>query len=723
MANIRRVISLCLVLCMFVTVLPMQALAADVTESTDITTEGGITTTTTTTTTTSTDEETGKVTVIVEVNKTTEGTAEDGTVVSGSESSTTTTVTNKDGVVVAESQIVNGSETQSKEEDVTPEHTGLPTVTVVLTPGAESTGTASDTETDTDVETVTDETGKSVTTTVTTTTTDRTVTASATENETVIEVTGSSEMTPLMPDREAYGDGDVDDEQLLPEYTYSGGFEDTTPVAAPEGGYDYRFTGFGQMSKWGAATENDGRTGALQFVLEYDPFFDPNSDDNKVVTDEEKFLAYCADIDTSGIDNYWYRIDALEDAGYYDEDSASYIRAIALNGYWGTTNTPDENGAYQTGSLMKLKEDMKAAVEAGILTGITVEEIDSLTEGQALNATQSAIWMHANENTNGTYVDTERLITKGFAANKSLRVDPSEEDRRNALAVFNYLMGLDPMEKPDYNEVIDADSFIVEDSMSITVGDQVADAAENADEDKDNDVYDVSLNFALVVTPDNANDDLVVQVVSLDENGNPVVVAQGRIAGGNAEEDAQNNFNNVVFDAETGIYTLQNLTLAENSDFNFDLKLVGTQHLEQGVYIFTSEVRNNVSSQTFVSILEGEKEVNVTKGYAIRFEVDETRNVIVDASWESNYDPIVEEEEPEVPEQDPADPEEQPEPPVFVVNVEEDDAIVIEEEPVPLADAPKTGSNTFVWFAIILAAAFCLAAVKFCGKKRQHETF
>ena len=705
MANIvKRIFAILMVACMFTSVLPMQALAADVTETTETTTEGGITTTTNTITTTSTDETTGKVTVIVEVSKNYGGTAEDGSTVTGKESSTSTVVT-QEGIVVAESKIVEGSETQTREEEITPENTGLPTVTVVLTPGEKATGTASGNTSSTEKESCADEYGKSVTTVTTTTDIDRTVTATATENETVVEVTGSSNMKPLIPDRSIDDDGDLTDEQLLPEYTYSGGFNDTEPVAAPEGGYDYRFTGFGQMSIYGAATENGGRTGALQFQLEYDPFFDPESDDNKVITDEDIFLAYCADIDTGGIDNFWYRLDSLEDSGYYDEESASYIRAIALNGYWGTGNTPDENGNYRLGSLRKLKEDMKAALSAGTLTGITAEEIDSLTEGQALNATQSAIWMHANETTNGTYVDTERLITKGYAADKSKRVEPSEQDRKNALAVFNYLMGLAPMEKPDHSEVIDEDAFIVEDSMSITVGDQVADAEANYDDDKTNDVYDVSLNFALVVTPDGSNDDMIVQVIGIDENGNPTLVAQGRTAGGDPEEDAQNNFNNVVYDAKSGIYTLENLTLAENSDFNFDLKLVGTQHLEHGVYIFNSEVRNGTSSQTFVSVLEGSKEVNVTKGYSICFNVDEEMQVTVETSWNSDYDPV---EEVGV------------EPDVFRFN-NNDDAEVIQDEEVPLASPAETGDNTLLWVVVIAAALLGLAAFNLRTVKRSRS--
>ena len=76
-------------------------------------------------------------------------------------------------------------------------------------------------------------------------------------------------------------------------------------------------------------------------------------------------------------------------------------------------------------------------------------------------------------------------------------------------------------------------------------------------------------------------------------------------------------------------------------------------------------------------------------------------------------------EEEEIPEEE----EELPPPPVFEVNIEDDGAVVIEEEPVPLADAPKTGSDTFLWALVILTAAMGLAVVRAFGRKRRHETF
>ena len=151
MAKIRRMISLCLVLCLFVTVLPMQALAADTTETT---TEGGITTTVETTTTTTTDEN-GNTTVTIVIDTTKTGTDESGATVDYKETQTDSTVTEtkEDGTVITtESSETVGSET--KEWDEIPEDLELSEeidtdVEVELVPGETTTGSVNETVTET----------------------------------------------------------------------------------------------------------------------------------------------------------------------------------------------------------------------------------------------------------------------------------------------------------------------------------------------------------------------------------------------------------------------------------------------------------------------------------------------------------------------------------------------------------------------------------------------
>ena len=123
-----------------------------------------------------------------------------------------------------------------------------------------------------------------------------------------------------------------------------------------------------------------------------------------------------------------------------------------------------------------------------------------------------------------------------------------------------------------------------------------------------------------------------------------------------------------------------------------------------------------------VGIAEGKQEVSVKASMTVSFSVDEENRVVAERSWNEEGDPTTEEIPPEEEELPPPVEEELPPPPVFEVNVE-DDTIEIPEEPVPLADAPKTGSDAIIWIALAIFAALGMAAVRFTNKKRQHETF
>ena len=219
-------------------------------------------------------------------------------------------------------------------------------------------------------------------------------------------------------------------------------------------------------------------------------------------------------------------------------------------------------------------------------------------------------------------------------------------------------------------------------------------------------MYNVDLNFALVVTPSADGDDLIVQVVSgFDADGQPIIAAQGRIAGGNAEEDKANGFNDVHYDEETGTYTLTGLSLTENTDYDFDLKLVGTQYLEKGVYVFTSEVRGNTPSQTFVGIAGGDKEVNVTKGFEISFDVSEKSMMVTERHWRKDNDPN-------------NDDRETPPPPAeYRMGFGVGQLEVIEEE-VPLAAPPQTGDMSILWFAMIAMSGCGLCILNLLEKRK-----
>jgi len=694
--TIKKVLAIILILC--VSVMPLQGFAE------------GLTTTTNTTETTTTDSN-GNTTVTITFTSSTTGTTADGITVNSSETRIDTTVTDADGNVISTAWQKKGSETREWTEEDNGNTPGQLKLTIPVEPGTTTDGSASKTTTSGGTTTITAE---------------RTGEATTTESEITVQATGASNLTPIQPDKSIV-DSDMSAEQLLEKWTYKPAKGAVAATAAPEG-YDYRYTSFGQMSDFYVGLEGGKYSGALQFQLEYDPYYVPGSTTNKTITPEDIFISYCADVDTDAKANYWYRLDSLEDSGYYDESSAEMIRAIALGGYWGTgTKTVvNEDGTTSVvnaiGSLAKLKDDMKAALKAGKISGITEAEIDALTQGQAVNATQAAIWTYANSTTGKAAVDKERLAIKGNGGDV-----PSAQDLKQTTAIYDYLLSLDPIKKGEANEVIDHDAFIKDGSMSLTIGDKVTVADANKDDNQDNDVYEVALNFALVVTPSNEKDDLIVQIITgYDSEGNPIISAQGRIAGGNTEEDSANGFHKVSYNAETGVYSLENLVLAENSDFNFDLKLVGTQYLQEGVYIFTSEARGTdsnkngilddsekVYSQTFVTLLEGDKEVNVRQGFTMNFNVDENNKIVTKRSWKDEYDPSF---TPDGEEPIPVPPRENK---VIVRKPTE----TIIDEAVPLAAVPKTGDLSIILIGIIAAAALGLIILTFCSKntKAKHN--
>ena len=71
------------------------------------------------------------------------------------------------------------------------------------------------------------------------------------------------------------------------------------------------------------------------------------------------------------------------------------------------------------------------------------------------------------------------------------------------------------------------------------------------------------------------------------------VLATGRIAG-------QAQAGEVDFTASNGDYTFRDLEMANG--MKITLNLSGTQYLDEGVYLFSSELRGETSSQTFVGL-------------------------------------------------------------------------------------------------------------------------
>lgn len=236
--------------------------------------------------------------------------------------------------------------------------------------------------------------------------------------------------------------------------------------------------------------------------------------------------------------------------------------------------------------------------------------------------------------------------------------------------------------------------------MNVTVLEKAENHENNVDDDDTNDAYKTNLSFALVVAPSSENgDDLVVKVIGADGS----VIASGRVAG-----EAQDG-ELVLKPDENGNYTFTNIVLTEGNQ-NFNLTLEGIQNLEEGVYLYSSEVRNGNSSQTMVGMAKGEHEVNVSMTLSFDLNVED-EVVVKERIWRD--DSAIEENTP--------DEEERTPPTNYRVTIEGDGLEEIPDESVPLASAPKTGDISCLWAAVITAASLTLMAINFSGKKNEEE--
>lgn len=418
-----------------------------------------------------------------------------------------------------------------------------------------------------------------------------------------------------------------------------------------------------------------------------------------VLVDREGKLitVYCVDVETKTVDGEGYNMANIEDADYYTDAQAAMIRTIASNGYWGV-----QGDASTKGSLAAVKEMMANAKDADGNAVFTQDEIDLLSDGAAMTATQYAIWTFSNamegvEFINVQYIakDKETFIGDIKYGYNALKNVPDDEKETVDLIykLYSHLINMDPdvIVNPNTSDTIINDQNFVED-LSVTVVEKVENHENNADDIDDNDVYLTNVTFKLVVVPAEENgDQLLVKV--LDANNN--VLASGRIAGELQEGETW------LEDDGNGNYTFSGIEMTEGEQ-NFNLTLEGVQNLKEGVYLYSSDVRD--SSQTLIGTAEGSRAVSVSMN--IKFELNvEDEVVATERVWRKEHDPITEEPE-------------DPEPPVryrVARGVGQLETIIDEE--VPLAEVPQTGDNSIVWFALILMSVCGLCVLNLSDKK------
>lgn len=338
--------------------------------------------------------------------------------------------------------------------------------------------------------------------------------------------------------------------------------------------------------------------------------------------------AYCVNMGIDAVKKAWYSVANLGDGNYYaSEDAENHVRAIALNGYWGTESIYDEEtGQYAMSSLEKLKADLKQAMEdnkvettyditykektpegtdAIVSKEITVTDAmvdELLTEGIALEMTQSAIWSWSNgcqavQDGEDGYILADVIHTQ--------KRNPNNSAIRKIL--YNYLFNLEPQEAQSV--VLDEKNFI--EDLKLVVSE---------DDNTEDDIYDVDLQFTLAATPSD-KDDLVLAI----GYGEKTIAV--RLAGQNGEGESYET----LTPDQNGVYTLSGLSLEENKPFDITMHMVGEQHLMRDAYMYVSE-GGFETSQPMVGIAEGVHDVDVTMTANVTFDLRDYEERIINFS-------------------------------------------------------------------------------------------
>lgn len=296
------------------------------------------------------------------------------------------------------------------------------------------------------------------------------------------------------------------------------------------------------------------------------------------------------------------------------------LRSVCLNGFWGT-----EDGL---GSLEAVKDLMRR-------NGLA-DEADLLTAGMAVTATQAAIWefgANAEGKFGGEDYDFVELFNrdggnKGFEPEKPTDCkedDPKYQEYLKALNEYNEYKAkenaiivlrdlLVDLAKSEVNEKGESaglaeaiDKTDITDS-SITLNNKVTEKNGDGEsvvrkDSNGNELYNADLGFTLDVSTSSINGDLKVTV---KQGGQPI--GYYRLAGDDKNDGFSKTlgeFFGKIYPDENGTYTLAGLELAEG--VKIDLQLTGTQHLDDGVYLF-----DNRSYQDFVGLAKLENEINLT---------------------------------------------------------------------------------------------------------------
>ncbi len=302
----------------------------------------------------------------------------------------------------------------------------------------------------------------------------------------------------------------------------------------------------------------------------------------------------CADLGTDAVRGADYNMTNVGSANYYVRDGAAEkIEIIAINGYWGT-----DSG---TGSLAHVQGVLRSWLEKN--TTLSKEAIDSqvnaLKPGEALTATQAAIWYYGNSDESKN-MPADAVTGAVYKSNGNTRSATAEEATR-VNNLYQALLALDPATTTNNTtELLNTSNFAT--GTELVIKEKATENGVVKTDANGNEKYITDLTFSLDVRKSDLTGNLIIKVT--DENGNVIRTEQ-------LATDSSNLLGKLLADGTRSTtehtYTIKDLELAEGVKIN--LNLSGTQYLEEGAYLYSAAVYDK--SQTFIGVASGEREVNL----------------------------------------------------------------------------------------------------------------
>lgn len=319
---------------------------------------------------------------------------------------------------------------------------------------------------------------------------------------------------------------------------------------------------------------------------------------------------YCADRDTPTIEGHSYRMQNIADGDYYDAEEARMLRSVAYNGYWGAKSG--------LGSLASVKNLIRKSEK------FSEHEINTLTDGMAMTATQYAIWSLSDRMDAVKFISAYYTAQAGdfYPVNSQAQLDHQAKVDLIFKLFFHLLDLAKDAPAPEgstADTVITEKNFLQDVCVKLTGKPQMLE--DNLDDVSSNDVYAANLSFTLGVDPLEGNKDNLVVIIE-DSLGNPLV--SGRIAGKRMPGEI------LLTPDQKDRYTFSNLQLSEGVQ-QLVVRIKGTQNLRKDVYLFTSEIKDDpfqegvelVPSQTMVGVAEGDYGVNVEMNLLFTLDVED----------------------------------------------------------------------------------------------------